>query len=220
MADRTGEKVGLIHGLGRGPGSMSLLGLRLERHGFTTFTMGYNSRTATVQEAEADILTQLAQKAPDGCHMVGHSLGGVLALRIKAQSPAHYGRVVQLGSPNKGSPMATFFTEMRFVQDFLGPMVEKLAASDLGLDALPPEIARDLGIIAGAAAPLERISPLWGIEGPSDGMVPLASALGIDHADALLTTTVHGMLPLSMAVAEQVAHFLGNGAFLRVGQAA
>ncbi|SPF28786.1 hypothetical protein [Pontivivens insulae] len=194
---------------------MSLMGLRLEREGFTTFTAGYASRSDTMAEAQAKLLAQIAVKAPDGCHIVGHSLGGVLGLRIKAAEPERFGRVVQLGSPNKGSPMAAFFKDMPMVPQIMGPVMERLAAADLGLDALPPNIARDLGIIAGSAAPMERISPYWGIEGPSDGMVPLESALGIDHADALLTTTLHGVLPLSSHAAEQVAHFLRDGRFRR-----
>ena len=202
----------MIHGLGRGPGSMMLMANRLEAAGFAPFLLGYRSRHVVPSEAQADLARQLDRLAPEGCDLVGHSLGGVLALRLKMADPDRIGRVVQLGPPNLGSPMAAFFRDVRLVADLMGPALERLAAADMGLDALPPEIARDLGIIAGSA-PLEPLSTFWGIAEPSDGMVPLSSALGVDHADAIVTKTVHGMLPLSLGAARQVAAFLHDGHF-------
>ncbi len=214
----TGKPVGLIHGLGRGPGSMRVMANRLERLGFATFLLDYPSRHVPPVEAQAVLEAQIAREAPEGCHLVGHSLGGVLALRLKCAHPDGVGRVVQLGSPNQGSPMAAAFRDVRLVADLMGPALERIAAADLGLEELPPDIARDLGIIAGSA-PLGRVTELWGIDGPSDGMVPVASALGIDHADALLTTTIHGMLPLSTGAAMQVGAFLRKGRFARAAAA-
>lgn len=204
--------VGLIHGLGRGPGSMTLMANRLEAAGFRTFLMHYRSRHVVPAEAQADLVQQLDALSPGPCDLVGHSLGGVLALRIKIAQPDRIGRVVQLGPPNLGSPMAAFFRDYRLVADLMGPALERLAAADMGLDHLPPEVARDLGIIAGSA-PIGPVSGFWGLAEPSDGMVPVSSALGIDHADALITRTVHGMLPLSMSAARQTAAFLRNGRF-------
>lgn len=217
--DESGEtrdlgSVGLVHGLGRGPGSMMLMANRLEAAGFAPFLLGYRSRHVVPSEAQADLTRQLATLAPEGCHLVGHSLGGVLSLRLKMAEPERFGRVVQLGPPNLGSPMAGFFRDVKLVADLMGPALQRLAAADMGLDDLPEHVARDLGIIAGSA-PIEGLASLWGIAEPSDGMVPLSSALGVAHADALVTTTVHGMLPLSLGAARQVAAFLRTGRFAR-----
>jgi len=206
--------VGLIHGLGRGPGSMMLIANRLEAAGFRPFVMNYRSRHAVPTEALADLALQLDALSPGECDLVGHSLGGVLALRLKIAQPQRIGRVVQFGPPNLGSPMATFFRDYRFVSDLMGPALERLSAADMGLDHLPAEVARDLGIIAGSA-PIEQFAKHWGLPEPSDGMVPVSSALGIDHADALITKTVHGMLPLSVDAARQTVAFLRDGRFTR-----
>lgn len=216
LRDKTENRraVGLIHGLGRGPGSMMIMANRLESAGFRPFLLSYRSRHVVPSEAQADLSRQLDAKAPDGCDLVGYSLGGVLSLRLKIANPDRIGRVVQLGPPNLGSPMAAFFQEVRLVADLMGPALQRLAAADMGLSDLPPEVARDLGIIAGSA-PIEPLSALWGIDEPSDGMVPVSSALGIDHADALVTKTMHGILPLSIEAARQVAAFLRDGRFMR-----
>ncbi|WP_316015799.1 esterase/lipase family protein [Roseobacter sp. HKCCA0434] len=208
------RQVGLIHGLGRGPGSMLLMANRLQAAGFTCFTLNYRSRHVVPGEAMADLDAQIARAAPAGCHLVGHSLGGVLSLRLKLADPARIHRVVQLGSPNLGSPMAAFLSDVKMVANLMGPALHRIAAADMGLSELPREVARDLGIIAGSA-PVDRLSALWGIEEPSDGMVPLSSALGVDHADALITNTIHGMLPLSLEAARQVGAFLERGAFAK-----
>ena len=118
----------LIHGLGRGTGSMRVLAWRLERAGFTCRTIGYPSTKGGITEAEGYIRRALAGGST--CHLVGHSLGGLLSARVKRDPRGlDIGRVVQLGAPNLGTPLADRLGGLWPVRRLCGPVPAELNAA-------------------------------------------------------------------------------------------
>jgi alpha-beta hydrolase superfamily lysophospholipase len=103
------ELVFLVHGMGRTPVSMYLLGRRLERAGYRVASFGYWSTTGTVADlgaALAQRVRDLAGEAP-AVHFVGHSLGNIIVrwMLIHAR-PDRARRVVMLAPPNQGAAAA------------------------------------------------------------------------------------------------------------------
>lgn len=195
----------LIHGLGRTPASMWLLARRLERHGFATARVGYPSRRLTLEQAVDWIGARLAA-ATSGwrtVHLVGHSLGGVIARRLaEAGTDPRIGRVVQLGAPNRGSRVAERVLRLPLLPRLLGPALAQIPG-------LRPPRRRSAGVAALAGVlPLRR----RGLASPTDGFVTVRSAWHGAGSRAALRS-LHGWLPLSAAAAVQVSRFLRQGRF-------
>ena len=84
---------------------MYLIKRRLEsEYGMRALLFSYPSVRGTLDE-NADALAEFLQReGAEGAHVVGHSLGGVVTLRMLANhEEAPLGRVVCLGSPLTGS---------------------------------------------------------------------------------------------------------------------
>jgi triacylglycerol lipase len=144
------ELVFLVHGMGRTPLSMFLLGRRLERAGYRVASFGYLSTTGSVADLGAALrrrVEALAGEAP--CvHFVGHSLGNIIVRWMLAhERPACAGRVVMLAPPNQGAAVADRWA--RWV-GWAMPAIHELGTRP-GTPArtlpLPEDV--DVGIIAG-----------------------------------------------------------------------
>ena len=210
---RAREGVVLIHGLGRSRASMWLLGRRLSGAGYRVKRVGYPSRRLSVDAATERVRAGIARQTRgwERVHLVGHSLGGVVARRI-AQTPAGLpvGRVVQLGAPNLGSGVADRLGGRPLAARRLGPVLAELGR-------LPRRVARlgGVGAIAGTAhCGLPR---RWhGLDGPHDGLVTVRSAWA-GAAARVAVPVVHTLLPTSRVVARLVAAYLGEGSFAAAG---
>jgi len=213
MMDSTGDGQGfvvLIHGLARTQSSMRLMAMRLRRGGFRTAFARYDSRRMRVDEAVASVAAQIERVAHGGpLHLVGHSLGGVVALRVKNERPdLAVQRVVQLGSPNLGSGAARTLREMRLAREFFGPVL-----TELGEDFSGPhtsDLDPDVMAVAGTSMP-RWLSEHYGIRGSNDGLVSVRSAWGRAAGKRLRVESIHGWLPLSAEVAQDVVTFLQTG---------
>ena len=203
------EGVVLIHGLGRSRLAMEVLTLRLRSAGFAAESVGYRSRglsLARATEAVDRAVTDLA-RGWDEVHLVGHSLGGVIAAAIAARRTASpVGRVVMLGAPMRGSALARLSARIAPVRDFLGPALEELGESG-GPVAPSPQIGAIAGTIGSQAVGRE-----FGLIGPHDGKVSVRSAWA-GAAHRAVVPASHAMLPLSRRVAVLTAAFLRDGRF-------
>ena len=106
------EHIILLHGLWMRGFALSMLHHRLMEAGFRVHRFDYLSVAASQQHILDRLHQRIATLAgeADAVHLVGHSLGGLLALRAcsdgKALPP---GRIVCLGSPLRGSAAARGF---------------------------------------------------------------------------------------------------------------
>lgn len=211
MDDR--PRVVLVHGLWYGRPSLWPLARRLRRQGFTVDCFGYS----TVRRSPAASAVRLADWAralqADTLHFVGHSLGGLLILRMLANFGATLppGRVVVLGSPLDGSAVARRMAALPGLRHALGRSSELL---DPGLQRLPEQ--REVGAIAGTATlGLGRL--LAHLDSPHDGTVSVAETRIDGLADHLELPVSHTGLVLSKSVADAVARFLRDGQFRSTG---
>jgi pimeloyl-ACP methyl ester carboxylesterase len=205
------DHVILLHGLWMRGFALLMLHRRLMEAGFRVHRFDYMS-VATTQERilgglEARI-HELGQEAQT-VHLVGHSLGGLLALRA-CNEGAHLpsGRVVCLGSPLKGSAAARRFAGMgRGGEVLLGHNRELL---EYGFERWNGP--REVGVVAGRM-PLGLGAVLGQFEGDSDGTVAVDETCLPGIADHCVVETNHTGLLFSMEVARQVTQFLHRGRF-------
>src|SRR6185295_5454456 len=111
----------LLHGLGRGHGSMAKLGAHLAAHGFDTWSRTYPSRRAPIAEiarALADTIAHDAAGRP--VCAVTHSMGGVVARHLHDPRIA-WQRIVMLAPPNQGSQLARAAADHPVYRWFFGP---------------------------------------------------------------------------------------------------
>ncbi len=203
------EGVAVMHGLGRTRAAMELLAHRLRRAGFEAVCVPYPSRRLGVAAAAELVAARIAEVARgwDVVHLVGHSMGGVVAATVAATHPElPVGRVVVIGAPMRGSGLAHRLSGLAPFDAVLGP-----ALADLARTKGPLPRSQRIGAIAGTAG-IRAIGREVGLTGISDGKVSLRSAwAGAGHRAAV--PMGHALLPLSREVAELTIAFLRDGRF-------
>tara|TARA_R110002124_G_scaffold42227_1_gene130048 strand:+ start:354 stop:950 length:597 start_codon:yes stop_codon:yes gene_type:complete len=192
----------ILHGLGRSAASMRRMAHAASAAGFTPLCPDYPSH----RDDLATLARQLAPLLPETglVHFIGHSLGGILALRLAEMLPAaRRGRIVQLGAPNLGSSLAK---RSAMLAPVLGP-----ALLELTREQPKPDPALCIGAIAGTAA-LPLYDVLTGLKGPNDGKVSLTSAFGHARHCLALKLTHFKMMDSPEAIAASI-RFLQQGRF-------
>lgn len=217
MNPTTKETVVLVHGIWMPGAIMSILKYRLERHGFVGRLFDYYAVNVELDENAERLASAVAEEAGDGpVHVVGHSLGGVLALRMHLVHPdAPPGRVVCLGSPLCGSRAAAGLGRWEFGQRMLGLTITAGVVHEAA-DCWGVEVTerREVGIIAGTRAlGLGRVVADFDEE--NDGAVAVSETRLPGATDHLLIPVTHTGLVWSQPVADQVAVFLRHGHFER-----
>ena len=182
---------------------MWLIEQRLRRAGLRTCRIDYPSTKGGIAASEAHlraVLTRLEAKPLD---LVGHSLGGLLAARIlRDPQGLEIRRVVQLGTPNLGSPLVDRMGGLWPVRRMCGPAVGELKAHT-GRQPADPRIGAIAGTAGFRGVPLPR---------PHDGGVTLRSAWsGAGHRAAV--PALHTALPISSRAAKLTHQFLTTGRF-------
>lgn len=205
----SGARVALVHGLWYGrPGMLPLAG-RLKRRGWNCSLFGYSGVGRDPARNIARLRDWLAGLDAEPLHLVGHSLGGLLILKLLADADASLptGRVVLLGSPLNGSAVARRMAANPISKPGVGRAAELL---DSGIDRVPE--GRETGMIAGTA-PLGIGRLVARLDAPHDGTVSVSETRAPGLADHLELSVSHTGLVLSPRVADAVARFLRSGRF-------
>lgn len=203
------EHIILLHGLWMRGFSLGLLDRRLTDAGYRVQRFDYMSVAATQEHILGRLQAQMREIAPDPVHLVGHSLGGLLALRacldVEFLPP---GRIVCLGSPLKGSAAARAFAGWgRGGEVLLG---HNRALLQQGLERW--DGPREVGMIAGRM-PIGLGAMFGQIEGENDGTVAVAETRLPGLTDHCVVEASHTGLVLSSEVVRQIEQFLRHGRF-------
>jgi len=204
------ETVVLVHGLWVHGVAMALMRRRVARAGYRALTYSYPSMRLPLAENAQRLAGFCRDIRAPRLHFVGHSLGGLVVLRMLGRtSGLPEGRVVLAGVPYAGSFAARRLGRLPGGRVALGrSMVEWLdgEARDLGE-------GREIGVIAGSL-PIglgRMMAP--GLPGPSDGAVSVAETRVPGMRDHIVLPVSHSGMLVSGAVARQVCAFLRDGAF-------
>lgn len=209
MADARAITV-LVHGLWTHGVLMELQRRYLMRMGFEALCYSYPSVRLTLTE-NASRLAQFAraQSAPV-IHWVGHSLGGLVILRmLECETGLPPGRVVLLGTPYGGS-----YSGRALAGNALGArMVGRSIREWQEIDKPAHFPGREIGVIAGTlSVGLGRIVAR-GLPAPNDGAVTVAETQVAAACDRIELPVSHTGMVLSRTVARQVGVFLRDGRF-------
>jgi hypothetical protein len=208
------DHVILLHGLWMRGFALLLLHRRMMEAGFRVHRFDYMSVAASQPRILNSLQAQIHELGQDAhrVHLVGHSLGGLLALRACVDVALPPGRVVCLGSPLKGSAAARRFAGMgRGGEVLLGHNRELL---ENGLDHWNGE--REVGVIAGKVS-LGLGAMIGQFDGDNDGCVTVEETCLPGIADHCAIETNHTGLLFSQEAARQVTQFLQQGVFDHAG---
>lgn len=211
------ETVVCVHGFWSHGTGMYLIKRRLEREfGFRALLFSYPSVRGSLDENAAALSNFIGDQDIETVHIVGHSLGGVLALRMLANDPdALPGRVVCLGSPLTGSRAADFLNAQVWAEDIIGRSlsagVVETTASDWASHVCEH---REIGVIAGNV-PLGFGRLVADFREDNDGSVGVSETQLGGVRDHLIMPVSHKGMLVSSDVADQAGSFLRRGAFLR-----
>lgn len=209
-----GEAVVLVHGLWMTGLESSLLRNRLrDDYGFATRQYSYQSVQLGLDENVRRLAAFIAGTPGHTLHLVGHSLGGLLALHLLVRQPLERpGRVVCLGSPLRGSSAARAMAALPFGEEILGATIR-----DAVLNGSLKEWrgTREVGVIAGTLD-IGLGLVVDDLPSPNDGTVAVEETRLPGIKDHLEVAVSHTGLLVSELVASQTAYFLRHGEFARV----
>jgi pimeloyl-ACP methyl ester carboxylesterase len=216
----SGKAVILIHGIIRSSKAMTRMEEELARAGYLVLSFDYPSTRVPIQTSAAYLAKVVqALEGVEQIDFVVHSMGGLLVrsyLQQTADAPdPRLHRLVMLGTPNRGSPLANISQDNLLFRTVFGPAGQQLIEATDGLIASLPTPHLEFAVIAGGRGTEEGFNPL--IPGDDDGVVPVQSALLPGAADSLRVPVWHSFLPSDPAVIAATRRFLEAGA-LRAGE--
>ena len=203
----------LVHGLWMNGLDQRMLGRRLRReHGYDVHVFAYRSLRGEFSAHCGELAEFAAKVAVAGhVHLVGHSLGGALVLRMLNECGAGLsGNAVLLGSPLNGSRAALGAMRHKLMRPLLGPHVRTELATLCERNGPGPGA---VGAIAGT----RRVGTgqfFTHFDEDNDGTVAVSETVIPGLADHLVLNHSHIGMLFARDVADQVAHFLRDGRFL------
>ncbi len=201
------DSVVLVHGLWLSGWTLAPLARRLSAAGFAARAWSYPTLRGTLDHNAAALASFLRRQPGPVSGLMGHSLGGIVALRALELDPSlPVQRLLLLGSPLRGSAAAAGLARLPGGRMLIGRCLSEGLARGPSRPARPlviGMIAGSLGV--GAGRLLARFA------GPSDGAVAVDETRweGLD-AHLVLPVSHVGLLT-SARVARSAARFLRTG---------
>ena len=205
----------LLHGLGRGEGSMLVPAAVLAREGYRVVAAGYDAADGTVEAIAAEVVPRSVAECGEAerIHFVTHSMGAiVLRAWMEEHQVARLGRTVMMAPPNRGSEVVDALRGLGLARRVVGPAGEQLGAA-AGLPARLGPVWPGVGVIAGTRSGEPWSSAL--IPGPDDGKVSVASTRVAGMDDHLVLRATHTFVMNHPVALAQTVAFLRDGVFAR-----
>lgn len=211
MSSGRGAVIIFVHGLWLNGMESVPLRQRLESElDAETHAFHYASRTDSMTEVTVSLERFVRERAASTVHFVGHSLGGLVLLRLLERFPdLPPGRVVFLGTPSVASKAVTAVARFGWLVPLLGACVTEELMSP---HSRRWTADRELGVIAGTRA-LGLGQFFARFDEPSDGTIGVSETRLPGAADHLELPVSHMGMLLSARVAEECAEFLRHGRF-------
>lgn len=188
--------------------TLLLLKRRLVAAGYVVHICDYASVTRSLEYSVARLIARARSLHAKQLHLVGHSLGGLIALKILKQAPdLPPGKVVCLGTPLLGSAAARGLANLPGGRGFIG---KNYAVLNTGITQW--QDMRPLGVIAGRV-PVGIGALLGSILAPHDGTVSVAETQLPGLTDHCSVASTHMGLVFSAQAARQTILFLRNARF-------
>lgn len=205
----------LVHGLWVHGAVMALLQRRIARCGYRAVSYSYPSMRLTLTE-NADRLGQFCRSfSAAKLHFVGHSLGGLVIVRMIERAPElRVGRIVLAGTPFSDSFAARRLARLPGGRSALGrSMPEWLSGRR------PVQLRHEIGVIAGSiGVGIGRlVAP--DLPKPNDGVVSVVETQLPAMRDHVVLKVNHTGMLISAVVARQICDFIRRGAFVKEGKA-
>lgn len=205
------SSVVVVHGLWMTGLEATLFRQRLAREGFRAEQFHYRTTSARVDDVLAELRTRI-ESLPGPVHLVGHSLGGLVVLRLAERCrDLALGNVVLLGSPVNGSRAARAFMRLPGAAFAFGDIADH--------ELVQPHVRRwqretPIGVIAGNS-PVGLGRLFAGFDADNDGTVSVDETRLEGATEHLLMPVSHMGMLLSEQVCTQVVRFLHGGRFER-----
>lgn len=211
MANKA-ETVILIHGLWMRGFVLILHQCWLRVEGFSVRKFSYPSWRLGLADNVRSLSSFVSETPGSVIHLVAHSLGGLVALKMLSQEhDARIHRVVLLGTPYAGCHCGFTLTEHPVLAALVGHTFEDWFR--LPRPALPPAV--EIGVIAGTrSVSLGRLIP--GLARPNDGLVAVDETRIAAAQDSIALNVSHSGMLVSRACAVQIINFLRAGCFIHV----
>ncbi|MBI0409623.1 MAG: alpha/beta fold hydrolase [Nitrosomonadaceae bacterium] len=205
------ETVVLIHGLWASGWIMTLLGRNLRRCGFDTVIFSYPSMRDSLSQNALSLSRFVSGIAATRIHLVGHSLGGLLALQMLSEhSEPRIGRVILMGSPYHASYAAIKLARIAPGRWLIGSSMRQWLMRREGGPSIQHH---EIGSIAGRmSVGIGKL--LGGLPAPNDGVVTVEETRLPIASDWIVININHAGMLFSRKVVCQVCAFLRQGYFL------
>ncbi len=218
FSEASGRCVVLVYGLTRSHYSMAKLAKYLESHNYTVVNKDYASTQKSVEEIANQEIPAMVDAClkyhPDNIYFVTHSIGGiVLRQYLQTHNLPQITRIVMLGPPNHGSPLADLFHDNVLFKMITGPAGQELITNNTALlNNLDPDLPYQIGVIAGNFS-FFPFSKLFFHE-DNDGKVAISSTRLTGMKDFIVLPVSHTFIMRNPVVEEQVLHFFDYAQFI------
>ena len=177
---------------------MSRLAQALQECGYATHNWSYPSLRGSIT-SHAQLFRELVcdlDRTGETFHVVGHSMGGII---VRAATDGIHlknaGRMVMLGPPNGGSPVAKNFAHWF---GYFCPVLHELSDDPNSLvKTLTDTSPFETGVVAASY----------------DNVVPLLNTHLPGQCDHKVVAGRHASLPFNKNAIRETINFLGNGCF-------
>ena len=202
----------LLPGLWVHAAFMRVMAARIARRGFRVHRFSYPSMRRTLDENAAALAAFCAGLDAHPLHLVAHSMGGLVVMRMLALSPALPARrAVLIGTPFADSFSARRLARLPGGRALLGRSMPQWLEGPRSGDT-----ACEIGVVAGDLSfGLGRvIAP--DLEKPNDGVVSVKETAVPGMRDRVVLHVSHTAMLFSRGVADAACVFLERGSFAGV----